>query len=48
VNDNAPPPPIKGWSIEGGLLEVSLTARTNEMGEAVVELDLFEPQGEQE
>jgi hypothetical protein len=48
VNDNAPPPPIKGWSIECGLLEVSLTARTNEMGEAVVELDLFEPQGEQE
>lgn len=48
VNDNSPPPPIKGWSIEGGTLEVSLTMRANEVGETVVEVDLFEPQGEPE
>jgi hypothetical protein len=48
VNDNAAPPPIKGWSADGGTLEVSLTARTNEVGEAIIELNLFEPQGEPE
>jgi hypothetical protein len=48
VNDNGPPPPIKGWSVGDGVLEISLAQRTNEIQGAVVELELVEPQGEAE
>jgi hypothetical protein len=48
VNDNGPPPPIKGWSIGDGMLEVSLTQRTNDVQGTLVELELIEPQGEAE
>jgi hypothetical protein len=40
------PPPIKGWNVGDGALEVSLLQRNDERGKAVLEVTLAEPEGE--
>jgi hypothetical protein len=46
TQDSVGPPPIKGWHVGDGALEVSLLQRNDERGKTVLEVTLAEPEGE--
>lgn len=46
TQDSVGPPPIKGWHVGDGPLEVSLLQRNDEHGKTVLEVTLAEPEGE--
>jgi hypothetical protein len=46
TQDSVGPPPIKGWHVGDGALEVSLLQRNDESGKTLLEVTLAEPEGE--